>query len=224
LNSKVFVRILVVATVLLVAAPVAHAGINMTGVLSNGSQKVTMDSVRFIGDSTYLITTPGWGGDTMVVDTFQFPAMYGPPTLIMLTGMLNGTPLVYPLAAPVSDSWYILYSMPTEAKVKFIWEMGGVDGRGQPGLGNAGLAASPSIVSVGTTIRAERVAGTNCVFEFYDAAGNKVRTLRAQVSSGVASVAWNGADELGRRLPEGIYYCCIGNAANPSVRKLILTR
>jgi flagellar hook assembly protein FlgD len=69
------------------------------------------------------------------------------------------------------------------------------------------------------------VAGTNCVFEFFDAAGNRVRMLGTHASSsGAASATWDGTDDLGRSLPEGIYYCCLGGAANPLVRKLVLTR
>ena len=226
MRRNVSVGSFVTATVLLlVAASVAQANIDMTGVLSNGSHKVSMDSVRFIGDSTYVFATPGWGGDTMVVDTFSFPSMFGPPTLIMLMGKVDGSPVVFPLVAPQSDSWYVIYSMPQEAKVKFIWLMGGVDGHGQPGLGRAGLTVCPSIARAGATIRAEHVAGSSCVFELFDAAGNRVRTLRTQtLSSGAASATWDGTDDLGRNLPEGIYYCCLGDAANSSVRKLVLTR
>jgi hypothetical protein len=226
MRSNVSVGIIVIATALLLAAaPVAHAGIEVTGVLSTGSHTVSIDSVQFIGDSSYLFPATGWEGDTMAVDTFLFPSMFSPPQMVMLMGTLNGSPLLFPLAAPQSDSWYVIYSMPQEAKVKFVWLLGGVGGRGRPGARRAGLTVSPSIVGAGATVRAERMAGTSCVFEFLDAAGNRVRTLRTPVSSsGAASATWDGTDDRGRGLPEGVYYCFIADAAGPSVRKLVLTR
>ncbi len=226
MRSKVPIGTIVIVTALLLAAaPVAYANIEITGVLSTGSHVVSMDNAQFIGDSIYFWPTTGWGGDTMVTDTFVFPWMFGPPNMVLLTGTLDGNSLTVPLASPQQDSWYIIGGAPPEAKVMFSWEMGGVDEHGQPGTGCARLAVSPSIVGASAIIRVERVAGTSCVFEFFDAAGNRVRTLRTQVSSsGAASVTWNGTDDLGRSLPEGIYYCCLGDAANPSVRKLILTR
>ena len=226
MHSKVSVGTVVIATALLLAAaPVAHAEIDVTGVLSTGGHAVSIDSTQFIGDSTYTFPTTGWGGDTMVLDTFVFPRMFGPPQAVVLAGTLDGSPLTAILAGPQSDTWYVIPSTSPEAKVKFVWLAGGVDELGQPGRGRAGLTVSPSIARAGVTIRAERVAGTNCVFEFFDAAGNRVRALRAQASSsGAAAAAWDGADDLGRSLPEGVYYCCLGETADPSVRKLVLTR
>ena len=163
----------------------------------------------------------------MVVDSFVCtPPMGFPPTLILLWGALDGTPFSQPIAGVLPDTWYIINnSTPTEAMVRFSWEVvQGVDEQGRPGLGRAGLTVSPSIVRTGATVRAERVANPSCAFVFFDAAGNRVRTLRTQASStGAASATWNGEDDFGRRLPEGIYYCSLDAAASPSVRKLILS-
>ena len=219
------------ALLLLVGAfvPLAHADVLTTGVLSTGSHLVIGDSVTVfdIGGGFRTYITTGWGGDTMVEDTFVLtPPMGADPMMIMMHYRQDDSAYMLDIPSPVMDSWYIIPGTPTEAQVMFHWDV--VDGVNEPGrLGHAraDLTVSPSIVATGATIRAARVAGTSCAFTLYDAAGNRVRTLRTQASaSGAASATWNGNDDLGRRLPEGIYYCCLDDPANPTVRKLILTR
>lgn len=224
MRSNVVRGIVAAVALVLATAQTARADIKLTGVLSTGNHTVSVVSVLFTGDSMYTFPTPGWQGDPMVQDTFVFPWMFGPPNTAIMTVTIDSVPQTVPFPSPQSDTWYVIPSTPEETKVKFVWVVGGVGGHDRPGLGHAGLTVSPSIVGAGATVRAERVAGTSCVFEFFDAAGNRVRTLRTQASSGAASATWAGEDDLGRRLPEGIYYCCLGDAANPSVRKLILTR
>jgi flagellar hook assembly protein FlgD len=102
--------------------------------------------------------------------------------------------------------------------------MTGIEEGGRTPSGPARLTVSPGISTGTVTIRAEHVSGGRCVAEVYDALGNRVRTLVLYRSGAAASATWNGDDDLGRRLPEGIYYCSLADAANPAVRKLILTR
>jgi hypothetical protein len=207
-------------------APHARASVQFTGVLSTGSHVVAVDTVMVTdeGGGTDTFPTPSWHGDSLAVDTFPFPPIDYGPSQVDLVLTVDGAAGSLSILGPMKDSWYIIPSTPTQAKVKFLWSVG-VDEHGQPGHARAGLTVSPSIVGAGATIRAERVAGTNCAFEFYDVAGNRVRTLRTQASaSGAAAATWTGEDDLGRRLPEGIYYCCLADATNPSVRKLILAR
>jgi hypothetical protein len=119
---------IVISTALLLAvAQVAHADIEITGVLSTGSHTVAIDMAQFIGDSIYVFPTPGWQGDSMVLDTFAFPPMFGPPQIVMLSVTLDGSPLNVTLPPPIqSDTWYLIPSTPQEAKVEFIWGAGGV--------------------------------------------------------------------------------------------------
>jgi hypothetical protein len=225
-NAALLSALLLLAGVLV---PLAHAdGIQTTAVLSTGSHQVTIDSLDFmdLGGGHWRYQTAGaFGGDTMVVDSFVCnPPMGFPPMIIMLWGALDASPFTQVVPSVVPDTWYIIPSAPQEARVWFHWQfVTGVYEHSRPGLARAGLTVSPSIVRTGTTVRAERVAGTNCAFVIFDAAGNRVRTLRTQTSAGAASATWTGEDDFGRRLPEGIYYCCLGDAANSSVCKLILS-
>ena len=208
-------------------APLAHASVQVTGVLSTGSHVVSVDSATIFdeGGGINIFPTPGWQGDSLAVDTFSFPLIEASPSQVDLALTVDSLPTSMSIPGVKPDTWYAIPGAP-DAQVLFSWQVvTGVNEHGRPGHGRAGLSVSPSIVGAGATIRAERVAGTSCAFEFYDVAGNRVRTLRTQASSsGAASATWTGEDDLGRRLPEGIYYCCLDDAANPSVRKLVLTR
>jgi len=208
--------------------PLAHADILITGVLSTGSHVVSGDSVAVMdmGGGFRNYVTTGWGGDTMTVDsTDMTPPMGADPIIITLFYRQDDSTDKFDVNMPVSDSWYTIPGAPTEAQVKFIFTQVGVAEPGRPVQMRTALTVSPSIIQTGATIRAEHVAGPNCTFTLYDVAGNLVRTLRTQTSaSGTASATWNGSDDFGRRLPEGIYYCCLDDAANPSVRKLVLSR
>jgi len=216
---------LVISTALLLSAPAAYADLEITGIISTGGHQVWIENAQFIGDSMYVFDTPNWGGDTMTTDSFSFPRMYGPPQMVLLVGTLDGAATTIPLADPQSDTWYVIPSSPPEAQVKLVYKTGGVNEQGQLRPGQAVLTVTPSIVGAGATVRAERVAGASCVFELYDAVGNRVRTFRTQPSaSGVAAVDWSGEDDHGQRLPDGIYYCCLDDAAGPVVRRLILVR
>ena len=207
--------------------PLAHADVLVTGVLSTGSHVVSGDSVMIMdmggGFNNYVTT--GWGGDTMTVDTSVFnPPLGAPPMIITLFYRQDDSTDKFDINMPVSDSWYTIPGTPTEAQVLFIFTEVGVAEPGRTGQLRTDLTVSPSIVQTGATIRAERVAGPSCVFTLFDVTGNRVRTLRTEASAGTASATWNGNDDFGRRLPEGIYYCCLDDAANPTARKLVLAR
>ena len=209
-------------------APLAHASVQVTGVLSTGSHVVSVDStvISDEGGGFNTFPAPGWQGDSLAVDTFAFPPIDFAPLVVDMRLTVDCSPSFFSIPGVQQDTWYVIPGTPTEAQVMFSWQdITGVDEHGRPARRRAGLSVSPSVVGARASIRAERVAGTNCAFEFYDVAGNRVRTLRTQASSsGAASATWSGEDDLGRRLPEGIYYCCLNDAANPSVRKLVLTR
>jgi hypothetical protein len=227
-NAALLPVLLLLAGVLV---PSAHAAVLTTGVLSTGSHEVVVDSLDVfdVGGGIWRYLTAGaWGADTMAVDSFVcLPPMGFLPMMMTLWGSLDDSPftlMVPPSVVP--DTWYIIPSSPTEAQVRFAWIDTTIDAiheNGQVGPRRSGLTVSPSIVRSGTTVRAERVSGTSCAFLIFDAAGNRVRTLTTQATAGTASAAWTGEDDFGRRLPEGIYYCCLDGAANPSVRKLILS-
>jgi len=207
--------------------PLAHADVYIYGVLRTGSHTVYVDSVAIMdmGGGFWNYETAGWGGDTMVVDTFLLsPPMGAEPVTISVFYRQDDADSMLLISMPVPDSWYIIPGAPQEARVLFYAPMPGVDGHGRFGPARTSLTVSPSIARAGADLRAEGVTRMNCAFALYDAVGNRVRTLRTQARAGTAIATWNGTDDLGHRLPEGIYYCCLDDPANATVRKLILTR
>jgi hypothetical protein len=160
----------------------------------------------------------------MTLDTFVFPRIPEPPDVAILNYTIDDTTLSYSIPAPQSDSWYTLPTSPTEPKVKFTFRPAGVEETGRRSLRSPKLTVSPSVITSSALIRAEQAGFGSRALEVYDAAGNRVRTLVLRSSGGGVSATWNCDDDLGRRLPEGIYYCCLGDEAGSAVRKLILTR
>jgi len=210
--------------VVVLAGP-AVASVNITGVISTGSHSITMDTTTITDESggSYTFPTPGWQGDSAILDTFVFPPMDYPPTQIDLIYRVSSSPNQLSIVAPVPDSWYVIMSMPTEARVKFIWQTGIEESRQRPAVPMT-LIVRPCITTGTTTLRAVNVGGGRCEVEVYDALGNRVRTVKLQRSGTAASATWNGTDEQGRQVPEGVYYCCLGGVVSPTVRKLVLTR
>ncbi len=207
--------------------PLAHADVLITGVLSTGSHVVYGDSVAIMdmGGGFRNYVTTGWGGDTMTVDSCDFtPPLAAMPMIITMFYRQDDSAYKFDVNMPVFDSWYIIPGTPQEAEVLFYTPMPGVDEYWRSGHACAGLTVSPSIVRAGADLRAEGVTRPSCAFTLYDATGTRVRTLRTRAWTGTATATWNGTDDFGHRLPEGIYYCCLDDPANPMVRKLILTR
>lgn len=58
-----------------------------------------------------------------------------------------------------------------------------------------------------------------------DVTGRQVRTLAdGRMSPGTQTLRWNGADDLGRALPSGIYFSKLQTTEGTQTRKVILTR
>jgi len=206
-------------------APLAHASVQIAGVLSTGSHTVIVDSalIQDENGNMYTFLTPGWQDDSMAMDTFVFPPIDYAPLQIELGLTVGGSPTWLTLLNPFDDTWYIIPSTPTEAMVKFFWS-NGIEENGRRPSEPARLTVNPGIITGTATVRAEHVGIGRYEVEIYDALGNRVRTLVLHRSGAAASATWNGDDNLGRRLPEGIYYCCLNDAVGPAVRKLILAR
>ncbi len=198
--------------------------IDFVGLLSTGSHVVSVDSATVLDERGGFRSyhTPDWGGDTGIVDTFHFlPERYDLPIVITLFLMQDDSALLFPIPDLAFDTWYMIPGAPRQTEVLIGWWTGLEEDR-RPSLGRAGLTVGPSIVRANTTIRAEHVPGTDCAFTLFDAVCNRVRTLRTRASRGAATATWNGEDDAGRRLPEGVYYCRYAAADAIAVRKIIV--
>jgi len=63
------------------------------------------------------------------------------------------------------------------------------------------------------------------VLRVHDLTGRVVRTLvNARQQPGRYSLSWNGRDDQGRLLGNGVYFCKLATGDYRSTRKLVLTR
>jgi len=68
-------------------------------------------------------------------------------------------------------------------------------------------------------------SGGEMRLEIFDVSGRHVRTLAdGHESAGRKQVVWNGADESGRRVASGIYYCRMRAGAYEETVKMTLIR
>jgi len=66
--------------------------------------------------------------------------------------------------------------------------------------------------------------GERVALAVFDATGRRVRTFRAAFSPGLNEVQWDGADDQGRGLPGGVYFCRLDVGEVRFARRLVLVR
>ncbi len=60
--------------------------------------------------------------------------------------------------------------------------------------------------------------------EILDLLGRRVRTLRAELPAGPATVAWDGLDDAGRAVPSGAYLARLTSGGQIATCKMMLTK
>jgi len=198
---------------------------DLVGWLSTGSHAVAVDSATVLdcGGGFMFYLTTGWGGDTGIVDTFDFqPEPEFPPMGITLFLTQDDSALLFSTPNIVPDTWYTIPGAPRQAEVLFATLASMEEDRG-PLLGRARLAVSPSIVTGQMTLRLQPVGTGRSVVEIHDAVGNVIRSLDCTAGTdGVATATWNREDESGRLVPEGVYFCRYAVADVIAVRKVLV--
>ena len=87
------------------------------------------------------------------------------------------------------------------------------------------LASSPNPFRDSTVLRFTLARPANVRLDLMDASGRRVRVLGpAQVGAGAQSVAWDGRDQSGRRVPPGLYLARLTAGADVRQAKLIRMR
>ena len=89
-------------------------------------------------------------------------------------------------------------------------------------------AAKPSPFSHTTEFAYTLFEPSQVNLSVFDLSGRTIRVLEsAKVGAldvGLHSVRWNGRDDRGRLVPDGIYFCRLKVAAHSSTTKVVLTR
>ena len=91
---------------------------------------------------------------------------------------------------------------------------------------DAKLAAAPNPMTDGTTIVLQAPAsGENVQLRIYDVRGRLVRGLHSgTLPAGTSRFAWDGRDERGTRVANGIYVYRLESATHVETRKLVVAR
>jgi hypothetical protein len=121
---------------------------------------------------------------------------------------------------PVGHRWYSDMSM--SVAVMFYGDYGVEESKhGVAPLPS--LDVSPSVVTGQMTVRLQHIGTGRQVVEIHDAVGNVVRSLGCKAGTdGVATATWNREDEIGRLVPEGIYFCRYAVSDVIAVRKVLV--
>jgi hypothetical protein len=214
---------LAVVLVSFVIFGVGRAQVDFHGVLNPNTHSVWIDTVFLtVPPAPETILTPGWGSDTTNHDTFDFPDLLVWPLMVELRGRIDTLHLQQMIPAPGNGQWYSFMAVPPPPpKIMFYGETGveesrtGIDARPR-------LSISPSVLVDQVTIQAQVAGRGRFLLEIVDAAGNHVRSFGA--GSRVATQVWQGDDDAGRMLPEGVYFCRLAAGENTAVRKVLLAR
>ncbi len=85
----------------------------------------------------------------------------------------------------------------------------------------SGVRAFPNPAAGGATIAFALPAAGSATVAVYDVAGRRVRELRRQsFDAGVQRLAWDGRDDDGRAVGDGVYFVRVESAARTSVARL----
>ncbi len=93
-------------------------------------------------------------------------------------------------------------------------------------LHNFSLQISPNPFTGIANIRYAITSNGDITLKIYDISGKMVRNLsgEASITDYQWSVRWDGTDNKGRDLPEGIYFCCLQDKTGSHFGKLIKVR
>lgn len=89
----------------------------------------------------------------------------------------------------------------------------------------ARLAATPTLVVRHTSIRYAQPLAGPLSLTVHDLTGTARRCLvSSRLTAGEHVVTWDGTDDSGRRLPDGLYFAVLRTTSGETVRKLVLDR
>jgi hypothetical protein len=90
--------------------------------------------------------------------------------------------------------------------------------------GGVQMSVFPNPFTRTMTIKYALSSPANAQIEVYSAAGYKVHEFSVKPASDAGTVAWNGRDLKGRRLPDGVYFLSFCTNSGKVIEKVILSR
>lgn len=166
----------------------------------------------------------------------DYVALAGPGTVTFAPGDTSATIVVQVLGDPLpepDETFQVRLSEPQGATLTDSLATGtilnddttsGVDEAGPPQLDRL-LNASPNPFRGQTLLTVELVRAGDALLQVFDVRGALVRTLiRGPLAPGRRSVAWDGRNDAGTRVPSGFYAVRFQTGADVQVRGLRLIR
>jgi hypothetical protein len=94
------------------------------------------------------------------------------------------------------------------------------------GAGASGLSVEPNPAGGIARIRVELTRGGGFTVAILDTAGRRIRTLASEMASGPGTrwLEWDGCDDAGFRVGNGIYFCRVQAASGTEVAQVVLRR
>ena len=203
---------------LLIPATVSPA-LTITGVLETGDNEVYVDTVKFWAG---LVPTPvvfsglDWGGPAHVTDTAEFTPLARWPSRAAIYGRVDAVPDSFELQGVIEERRYP-WPDHDSTTVMFTSRGGVVEGERPAARPCFELSVTPGVLTDFVTISA--VSPGPARLEVYDGLGNCVRTFPAGAAP---DLRWNGDDESGNRLAEGVYFCQLVSGSRSTVRKVLI--
>ncbi|MFQ5906839.1 MAG: FlgD immunoglobulin-like domain containing protein [bacterium] len=132
----------------------------------------------------------------------------------------------------VSGVWYTMSDLGGEGDLiirAFVEYVGGTAAEDRSNLHSPGglrlQQNTPNPFSRSTTVSYETPVSGEVNISVYDAKGRLVRSLaKAEIAPGYHSAIWNGRNNEGHELPDGVYFCKLSMGRLESTAKMVLIR
>uniref|UniRef100_A0A7C4GD26 FlgD Ig-like domain-containing protein n=1 Tax=candidate division WOR-3 bacterium TaxID=2052148 RepID=A0A7C4GD26_UNCW3 len=199
--------------------PTASA-VDFTGICFTGRYTIAIDSVEFLTQlGWFKLTTPDWGGDSLVTDSFDFTAVLSWPEAGRLHMLVNGGETQFRIDTLEDGVWYTLPLPPPSPQVKFCLP-NGIAGPGPAVAATVRLQPDKTVARgpVGFRLSAANPAR----FEVFDPTGRPVASM--PVAAGAVRLNWSATDAQGRLLPAGAYLCRLSDGLGQAVSRVVIAR
>jgi hypothetical protein len=199
------------------------------GYLRNFDGPFAMDSVSFLylSSAPLEFVTHHWGGFPQALDSFDFQLAAWPDVGVALHGNIDGRRIPEDTIRPLApDQWYVVRgTRPSDSCLVQFHELSAIEERRVTGLPLRLLAPAPNPFSAATGLGLSNPTRQRLDLVILDAAGARVRLLASgRFAAGEYRPIWDGTDDQGRRVRNGVYYCRLRAGEFVALQKLVLAR
>jgi flagellar hook assembly protein FlgD len=86
----------------------------------------------------------------------------------------------------------------------------------------ANLNILPNPFSKATTITFSTIGNNQTSLLIYDALGRVVKRFNPSTNQACKQISWDGRDDRGYQLPDGVYFVCVKTDAGEQLEKIVL--